>query len=319
MIATEEELKTLKGIIYLIRNKINNKVYIGQTRRRFCERYWNNRWWKYCCKILKNSIKKYGIENFEIEILEFSILNQEKLDELEKFYIRKYDCLCPKGYNFDKGGQITKEFSYLHKLQISQKQKEIKKRNYELIDINKKVYKFENIVTFCREYNLNPSSIHRIICGKRKTHKGFAKNIDDFEKPFQNSKIKILIGLNDEVYKFFNAKKFAKEKNLSYDCIHKVLVGKNREHKGYKLQNQKPKNKHRKKVFKYSRILLEKKGIIYDLLWNELDNFFEVNNIKKERIYMMIYYWFKNPNKKLFDLKIIKIFDINGHEVWKKF
>lgn len=54
------------GQIYAIKNKINNKVYIGQTiRKSVLERY--------CGSIsnthnvhLKNSINKYGEENFEI-------------------------------------------------------------------------------------------------------------------------------------------------------------------------------------------------------------------------------------------------------------
>ena len=93
------------GIIYIIKNKINKKVYIGQTttniQTRFNQHCKNSTLKNRNYKIY-NAIKKYGKENFYIEILEKDI-PLEKLNEKEIEYIEKYNSFC-LGYNSTKGG-----------------------------------------------------------------------------------------------------------------------------------------------------------------------------------------------------------------------
>ena len=98
-------IKEKYGIIYIIKNKINNKLYIGQTiekrgfkgRYKFkgegIERVYNE--YQYCKLHDKNynehllkSINKYGFEAFEI-IEEFDVAySKEELDKLEDMYIK---------------------------------------------------------------------------------------------------------------------------------------------------------------------------------------------------------------------------------------
>lgn len=47
---------------------------------------------------IKEDIEKYGLENFEFEILD-SAQSQEELDRKQKEYIKKYNSLEPQGYN----------------------------------------------------------------------------------------------------------------------------------------------------------------------------------------------------------------------------
>ena len=47
---------------------------------------------------LIKDIEKYGLENFEFEILD-TASNQEELDKKQKEYIKKYNSLEPNGYN----------------------------------------------------------------------------------------------------------------------------------------------------------------------------------------------------------------------------
>lgn len=103
--------KEIYGVIYLIRNEINNKVYIGQTTKKggFDRRY-NNDIAKYTHnEHLRSSIEKYGIENFYID-KEFDVAySQEELDELEDMYIKIYEATNPnKGYNKKLGGSHGK-------------------------------------------------------------------------------------------------------------------------------------------------------------------------------------------------------------------
>lgn len=94
--------------IYLIRNTITNKVYIGQSndiKRRWSEHKsrafdLNNN-----CnhKPLYLSMRKYGIEAFQLEVLcECPI---EDLDTQEQKYIQEYNSIVPNGYNILSGGQ----------------------------------------------------------------------------------------------------------------------------------------------------------------------------------------------------------------------
>lgn len=89
-------------IIYKITNKINGKIYVGQTihKLEFRIRQHRNRG-KYPIGIALN---KYGIDNFDIEIIDRA-KSREELDKKEIYWIKYYDCISPKGYNLTKGGE----------------------------------------------------------------------------------------------------------------------------------------------------------------------------------------------------------------------
>ena len=88
--------------IYKITNKLNNKVYIGQSTD--IKRRWTvhkNRAFvknKEYDKYLYRAFRKYGIDNFSFEIIEEC--SKEELDEKEKQYILQYhSCIDAYGYN----------------------------------------------------------------------------------------------------------------------------------------------------------------------------------------------------------------------------
>lgn len=85
--------------IYKITNKINGKIYIGKhSTDKLDDGYMGSG------KIIKQAIKKYGVENFTKEILEFCDKEVE-LNDLEKHYIDKYNSTDRSiGYNLTKGG-----------------------------------------------------------------------------------------------------------------------------------------------------------------------------------------------------------------------
>ena len=92
-------------IIYKITNRINGKVYIGQTivplQRRWVQHCSHS---KHHCTSLHNAIKKYGKENFTVEQIDVATTRDE-LDSKEVFWIQFYDSMNrDKGYNLHGGG-----------------------------------------------------------------------------------------------------------------------------------------------------------------------------------------------------------------------
>ena len=91
--------------IYAHINKINGKVYIGQT----CYRNINQRWrhgegYKHSPHFY-NAIQKYGWENFEHIILFEDICGYELADAIERELIQKYQSNNSEyGYNISSGG-----------------------------------------------------------------------------------------------------------------------------------------------------------------------------------------------------------------------
>ena len=92
--------------IYIIKNKFNSKVYIGQTVNP------TQRWSQYKsaaqkkpeAQLITKAMNKYGFDNFWMEILESGV---ENYDEREKYWIQYYNSLAPNGYNLAEGGEGT--------------------------------------------------------------------------------------------------------------------------------------------------------------------------------------------------------------------
>lgn len=91
-------------VVYKITNKVNGKVYIGQTKRPLIVR-----WKQHCipsndkCVALHRAIQKYGKENFTVEQIDVAS-DRDELNKKEIYWIQHYDCLAPKGYNLRVGG-----------------------------------------------------------------------------------------------------------------------------------------------------------------------------------------------------------------------
>lgn len=89
--------------IYIHKNKINNKVYIGQTCQK-PEYRWENGEGYVQCSAFYAAIQKYGWDNFEHIIL-FENLTQEEANKKEEELIKQYNSNNKEyGYNITAGG-----------------------------------------------------------------------------------------------------------------------------------------------------------------------------------------------------------------------
>ena len=107
---------TKYGRIYIIRNTINSKVYIGQTKVSLKLRFQNHLSAARNGKdyVIGKAIRKYGEENFYIELLEECTI--EELNEREKYWISYFNATNSKfGYNMSIGGNVIRTTKELNK------------------------------------------------------------------------------------------------------------------------------------------------------------------------------------------------------------
>lgn len=98
---TEINPKKDCGFIYKYTSP-SKKTYIGQTRYSLDKRSKKDGSGYKNCSVFYSAIKKYGFENFSVEILEECLI--EQLDQREAYYIKKYNSLVPYGYNIYSSG-----------------------------------------------------------------------------------------------------------------------------------------------------------------------------------------------------------------------
>jgi len=116
------------GYIYKFESP-SGKVYVGQTVQKPEQRKNDHLKKSSNCVLLKHALAKYKDE------MKFSVIEEvenDKLDEKERFWIEELSCLAPNGYNLSSGGNEKKELSSVLKEKISTGNKNyfMQKRGY---------------------------------------------------------------------------------------------------------------------------------------------------------------------------------------------
>ena len=234
-----------KMIIYLIKNLINEKVYIGQTIQTLKKRIASH--YRHPNKHLSNAFNKYGKNNFIIEIIE-TCNNLEELNEREKYWIKFYDSTNnKKGYNIDGGGR--KNIIRIKKTKNSSKIKGRPKVSVQQLDAKTyKIIKTYSSISEAAKELLTHESYITAACQLRQAYSlGFIwkyTNIDFetwiqtfeeflkkrkggiYRKPILNSHYKIKqLNLNDELIKIWDYEEFKtlpkqKQQAINACCSH---------------------------------------------------------------------------------------------------
>lgn len=192
------------GYIYIIKNKINSKVYIGQTKYTIKQRFKEH---IYECKRnydkeLYKDMNDYGIDNFYINIIEKC--DNDLLNDREIYWISFYDSY-KNGYNDTIGGSGNKRIA----------------NNIDEKIIKNILYDFNNGLSCMQiaiKYKLSVPFISRIIKQNIKS--------TDLSKPLKNKNI---TNTPIELYMYDKNFNFLKEFKSIKDAIN--WINKNTEYK----------------------------------------------------------------------------------------
>lgn len=101
-------------IIYICKNKIDGKSYIGQSQFSL-----TIRWRRHRVKAkmgspyyFHNAIRKYGPEAFDCQVLWEGTVSKNTLDAMESTFIFMLDTKAPLGYNISNGGRGNSGFKH---------------------------------------------------------------------------------------------------------------------------------------------------------------------------------------------------------------
>lgn len=111
--------------VYLITNKINGKKYVGQAQN--VKRRWRDHRNPKLKQPISSAIRKYGVENFSFDVLEFCDIS--RLNEVETHYIKSMKCLAPDGYNIAPQGGTCRGVK--HSSEVRQKVSTAQKSNWD--------------------------------------------------------------------------------------------------------------------------------------------------------------------------------------------
>lgn len=211
----------IRGQIYLMKNIETNLQYIGQTvthrknhskyrpfgyigrfKDHISEAMCNTK--RKQCWYLNNAIRKYGKDNWSIELIQECSL--EELDDLEQFYITKYNTLYPFGYNLTRGGKTLKTLNhdFTEEVFLPKKRGGCKFRSEETrLKMSKRSSEISNLpeVKEVRSKNAKINHLHKKL-EKFKDEKIDPLNLDQY---ITYKKGLVTICINNK-YSYFNSK-----------------------------------------------------------------------------------------------------------------
>ena len=192
-------------IIYKIENKVNGKIYIGQTVGTLEHRLSQHKSNSKKKSVIGDAIQKYGWENFRAEIIDYA----ESIDELNKkeiYWIGYYKSISPNGYNLELGGRNA-----LNRQQTRDKISKANKGRFlsEKSPKSKRVYKFSLDGEFICEYgsvreasrvnNISSSQISSVCRGEHFRTQGYRWSYDKNKLADIPTKSAFLVEYQDKV------------------------------------------------------------------------------------------------------------------------
>lgn len=162
--------------IYYYKNKINGKIYIGQTKNTLSRRSSGS----FCsyknCTFFYNALQKYGIENFDYEIILDNLTNLEA-DYWERYFIEYLQTMNHKfGYNLKSGG--SNKGSYVSNVTKEKLSKSHKTSKIFQDKIHSVEYRNKMTETLIKRYKEHPEIAEKI----GRAHRGMKRSPETGKK-----------------------------------------------------------------------------------------------------------------------------------------
>lgn len=243
--------------IYGYRNKITNKWYIGQTSMTVEERHRlhissaNHEKANDYNSLFHKKIRQYGINNFELIVLE-EVQNKQDLDKREIFWInQKNSFVKNNGYNLTLGGQKRKKNeNYIDIRAAFQTQEEINKVIAEIKDLK------NSLVQLAKKYNVSLSLICMINTGKKYKQDNENYPLRTLKTKISNNTVLDIIQLLKENY---SNKEIAEIFQIDSDIVYRINYGKAHKQKNESYPIRKELSKRELRAIKIKQLLKENK------------------------------------------------------------
>ena len=135
--------------VYKITNKANGMCYVGQTIKDPKIRFKEHCARTSGCWALRDAIFKYGQENFILSILA-EARDSDELNNLEVKFIKKNNCVHPKGYNLTNGrsgvAKLVIHIELPSQEQVDKERNKLKRMMYASLD-NLSIYDLHELWT----------------------------------------------------------------------------------------------------------------------------------------------------------------------------
>ena len=216
-------------IIYKIQNKINGKIYIGQTVGTLEHRMSQHKANGKKISVIGNAIHKYGWDNFDVEVID-EAETIEELNRKEIYWIGYYKSLSPNGYNLELGGRnALPEEETRKKISEANKGRHLAEKSPRA----RKVYMFSLNGDFIAEYgsvreasrqtNIPYGQISGVCRGEHFIARGYRWSYNKNKLPDLPNKSSIILTYNG---KSANVKEWAKILNIGYPTLlHRINAG----------------------------------------------------------------------------------------------
>lgn len=202
--------------IYCYTNKQNGKKYVGQTnniKRRY-KQHKDDSFTNYSDarynQAIHCAIRKYGLDNFDFEILEvLENKTSEEVNERETYWIREKNSLAPNGYNLKATGEANRG---RNSSSLSDADKN---------EIRRRLKEKESIRKIAEDYLLSYSYVSQINTGERLFS-------DSENYPLQSNRMEVYLYLKIiELLKdtMLSMNKIAETLGVSKDTVQRVNRG----------------------------------------------------------------------------------------------
>jgi group I intron endonuclease len=231
----------MKHVIYKLTCRINGKAYIGTTVN-LKTRLKSHAQSKYP---IGRAIRKYGLENFSIDIIDGSNDKKIAFNQLEPHYISVFKTKGVGGYNLTNGGEGSSGFIQSPESRERSRQGSIGTKRSEESKLKMRLAKLRKTISAEHKLRISESNIgvkksdscKRLISEKLTGNKNFLGKTftDEVKKHLSeiNSKTWTVRNPDGIVITVTNMKSFCLENKLSNSAMSRVLSGKSEYHKGW--------------------------------------------------------------------------------------